>query len=159
MTRFGGVSILDAGFLPLFNTMRCVWMPFGGDATRLQKTADVLAEPRLRSDLLVCMRGFRTDRANLNCGRCYKCARVLLHAEADGRLDDVAGTFDLEGARRGRRHSLLRLIRHSLGPWQNGNDTDLLKYLHQKSFPFPTWMRPAVALSLLVHGTRHSLGA
>jgi hypothetical protein len=117
----------------------------------------VLAEERLRGDLLVCVRGYRTDRANLNCGRCYKCARVLLHAEADGRLDAVAGTFDLDGARKGRTHSLLRLLRHSLGPWQNVNDTDLLKYLQERGFPFPLWMRPAVALALLVHGTRHPL--
>jgi hypothetical protein len=157
MTRFDGIATLEPQVLPLFNTTRLVWMPFGGDTTRLRKTAEVLAEPRLRSDLLVCVRGYRTDRANLNCGRCYKCARVLLHAEADGTLDAVADTFDLPGARRGRTHSLLRLIRHSLGPLRNENDTDLLKYVHEKGYPFPVWMRPAVALSLLVHGTRHSL--
>lgn len=157
MTRFDGIATLEPQVLPLFNTTRAVWMPFGGDVTRLQKTADVLAEERVRGDLLVCVRGYRTDRANLNCGRCYKCARVLLHAEADGRLDAVAGTFDLPGGRKGRIHSLLRLVRHSLGPWQNVNDTDLLKYLHERRFPFPLWMQPAVALALLVHGTRHSL--
>lgn len=157
MTRFEGIATLEPQVLPLFNTTRAAWMPFGGDTSRLRKSAQVLAEERLRGDLLVCIRGYRTDRTNLNCGRCYKCARVLLHAEADGLLDAVAGTFDLAGARRGRTHSLLRLIRHALGPWQNENDTDLLKYLHEKQFPFPAWMRPAVALALVVHGTRHSL--
>lgn len=157
MNESGGISILDGLLLPLFNTTRTVWFPYGGDATRLRKTAEVLADGRLRSDLLVCVRGFRRDRANLNCGRCYKCARVLLHAEADGQLEAVTPTFDMAGFRRGRTHSLLRLLRRSLGPWQNENDTDLLKYLHERRYPFPTWMRPAVALALLVHGTRHSL--
>lgn len=157
MTRVDGVATLEPQLLPLFNTTRAVWLPFGGDVTRLQKTADVLAEPRLRGQLLVCIRGFEADRANLNCGRCYKCARVLLHAEADGVLEDVAGTFDMCGARRGRRHSLLRLVHRSLGFWRNSNETDLLKYLQERRFPFPAWLRPAVAASLLLHGTRHSL--
>jgi hypothetical protein len=157
MTRFDGIATLEPQLLPLFNTTRAVWMQFGADATRLRKTADVLAEDVLCGDLLVCIRGFQADRANLNCGRCYKCCRVLLHAEADGRLDAVAGTFDLEGARRGRTHALLRLVHRSLGPWRNGNETDLLKYMHERRFPFPLWIRPAVALALAVHGTRHSL--
>ena len=157
MTRFDGIATLEPQLLPLFNTTRAVWLQFGGDVTRLQKTADVLAEPALRRDLLVCVRGQRGARAGLNCGRCYKCARVLLHAEADGLLDEVSGPFDLDGARQGRSHSLLRLVRRSLGPWQNENETDLLQYLHERRFPFPPWIRPAVALALLVHGTRHSL--
>lgn len=157
MTRFDGIATLEPQLLPLFNTTRAVWMQFGADATRLRKTADVLAEDLLCSDLLVCIRGFQADRGNLNCGRCYKCCRVLLHAEADGRLDAVSRTFDLEGARRGRTHALLRLVHRSLGPWRNGNETDLLKYLHERRFPFPLWIRPAVALALAVHGTRHSL--
>ncbi len=157
MTRFDGIATLEPQVLPLFNTTRTVWMPFGGDTTRLQKTADVLADERLRRDLLVCIRGLRRNRANLNCGRCYKCTRVLLHAEADGRLDEVAGTFDMHGFRRGRAHALLRLLRRSLGPWQNENEIDLLQYLHERRYPFPAWMRPGVALALLVHGDRHSL--
>lgn len=159
MNDLGGISILDAILLPLFNTTSTAWLPFGGDATRLRKTTEVLGDERLRGDLLVCVRGYRTDRRNLNCGRCYKCARVLLQAEADGCLDEVAATFDLEAARRGRTHSLLRLVRRSLGPWQNANDTDLLAYLHDRGFPFPAWLRPAVALALFVQGTRHSLRA
>ncbi|MFM7245140.1 MAG: hypothetical protein ACKO40_13335 [Planctomycetaceae bacterium] len=157
MTRFDGIATLEPQLLPLFNTTKAVWMQFGADVSRLQKTADVLAEEWLRGDLLVCIRGFQPDRANLNCGRCYKCCRVLLHAEADGILDQVAGTFDLEGARRGRTHALVRLVHRSLGPWRNGNETDLLKYLHERRFPFPAWIRPAVALAIAVHGTRHSL--
>ena len=158
MTRFDGIATLEPQVLPLFNTTRAVWMPFGGDTTRLQKTADVLAEERLRRDLLVCIRGLRRDRANLNCGRCYKCTRVILHADADGRLDDVAGTFDMAGFRQGRVHALLRLLRRSLGPYRNENEIDLLRYLHERRYPFPAWMRPGVALALLVHGRRHSLG-
>jgi hypothetical protein len=157
MDRIGGISILDSLLLPLFNTTRTVWLPFGGDATRLRKTAEVLAEERLYGDLLVCMRGFRRDRRNLNCGRCYKCARVLLQAEADGRLAAVAGTFDMEGFRRGRTHSLVRLLRWSLGPTRNVNEIDLLQYLHERRYGFPAWMRPGVALALALHGTRHSL--
>lgn len=157
MSRMCGISMLDAVLLPMFNTTRTVWLPFGGDATRLRKTTEVLDDARLRGDLLVCMRGFRRDRANLNCGRCYKCARVLLQAEADGRLDAVAATFDMDGFRRGKTHSLLRLLRWSLGPRRNVNEIDLLRYLHERRYPFPAWMRPGVGLALVLHGTRHSL--
>ena len=157
MNDIGGISILDATLLPMFNTTGTVWLPFGGDVTRLQKTAEVLGDDRLRGDLLVCIRGFRRDRKNLNCGRCYKCARVLLHAEADGCLDAVAGTFDMDAFRSGKAHAILRLLRCSLGPDRNANEIDLLRFLHERRYPFPAWARPGVALSLLVHGTRHSL--
>jgi hypothetical protein len=106
MSRFDGIATLEPQLLPLFNTTRVSWYAFGGDTTRLQKTAAVIADERLCGDLNVCIRGDRRERAALNCGRCYKCARVLFHAEADGRLDAVSGTFDLDGFRRGRTHSL-----------------------------------------------------
>jgi hypothetical protein len=157
MARFQGISSLDPQLLPLFDTTRTLWMPFGNATTRLEKTAEVLAEDRLRRNLIVCIRRLTQDREGLNCGRCYKCARVLLHAEADGTLDAVSGTFDMEEARRGRTHSLMRLVRRCLGPVQNENEIDLLKYLHEKRFPFPLWMQPAIALALLVHGTKHTL--
>jgi len=157
MTRLEGISKLEPQLLPLFNTTRAVWTLFGADTTRLQKTADVLAEDRLRKDLLVCIRQLVPSRKNFNCGRCYKCARVLLHAEADGVLGEVSGTFDMAEARRGRLHSMLRLVRRSLGFVRNENDTDLLKYLHEKQFSFPVWMRPFVSLALLLHGTEHTL--
>lgn len=157
MDDIGGVSILDASLLPLFNTSRAAWVPFGGDTTRLRKTADVLADDRLRGDLLVCVRGLRRDRANLNCGRCYKCARVLLHAEADGRLEEVAPTFEMDAFRRGKAHAILRLLRRSLGLERNENDIDLLRYLRARGYPFPAWARPGVAVALLLHGSRHSL--
>lgn len=156
MDDIGGVSILDASLLPLFNTTRAAWIPFGGDTTRLRKTADVLADGRLRGDLLVCVRGLRRNRVNLNCGRCYKCARVLLHAEVDGCLDEVASTFEMAAFRRGKAHAILRLLRRSLGFERNENDIDLLRYLHARRYPFPAWARPGVALALL-QGTRHSL--
>ncbi len=159
MTRFRGIASLDGQLLPLFNTTRAVWMPFGGDTTRLKKTAEVLAEGQLRSDLLVCVRALIAHRKALNCGRCFKCASVLLHAEADGIVDAVSSTFDLEEAHKGRMHSLVRLLYRSLGLVQNKNEADLLKYLHERAFPFPAWMRPAVALVLFVHGTRHTLRA
>jgi hypothetical protein len=108
-----------------------------------------MADERLRHDLLVCVRGFRRDRAAINCGRCFKCARVLLHAEADGRLDAVAGTFDMAGFRAGYAHSLL--------PWTSENDVDLLQSMHERHYPFPAWARPGVAAVLIRHGRRHSL--
>jgi hypothetical protein len=156
MSRMGGASILDATLLPLLNTTGTAWLPFGGDATRLRKTTEVIFDDRLCGDLLVCIRGFRRDWAALNCGRCYKCARVLLQAEADGRFDAVAGTFDVEGYRRGRSHSILRLLRRSLGVGRNVNEIDLLKHLHARRYPFPAWARPGVALAMMLHGTKPS---
>ena len=156
-TRFEGMATLEPQLLPLFNTDRVSWHAFGGDTTRLRKTAEVLADERLRSTLLVCMRGFRRDRAALNCGRCYKCSRVLLHAEAIGALDAVADTFDMAAYRRGRNHSVMRLLRFSLGPTRNPVEIDLLKFLAANGFDFPPWSRPAVAAALLLHARRHSL--
>lgn len=155
-TRFAGIATLEPQLLPLFNTDHVSWHAFSGDTTRLRKTAEVLADERLRSLLLVCMRGFRRDRAALNCGRCYKCARLLLHAEAIGALDAVADTFDMAAYRRGRNHSVMRLLRFSLGPTRNAADIDLLRFLAVNGFDFPRWSRPAVAAALLLHGRRHS---
>lgn len=159
MSRFEGIASLEPQLLPLFNTTRTAWLPFGSDTTRLRKTAEVVADDRLCHDLLVCVRGFRRDRAALNCGRCFKCARVLFHAEADGRLDAVADTFDMAGFRAGRTHSLLRLLRLSLLPWTNENDVDLLQYMHDRGYRFPAWARPGVVAALARHGRRHSLSA
>lgn len=158
-TRFAGIATLEPQLLPLFNTDHVSWHAFGGDTTRLRKTAEVLADERLRSLPLVCMRGFRRDRAALNCGRCYKCSRVLLHAEAIGVLDAVADTFDMAAFRRGRTHSVMRLLRFSLGPTRNPVEIDLLKFLAANGFEFPRWSRPGVAAALLLHGRRHSLDA
>ncbi|MFM8735573.1 MAG: hypothetical protein ACKOC8_10305 [Pirellulales bacterium] len=157
MSRFEGIATLEPQLLPLFSTTRTTWLPFGGDTSRLRKTAEVIGDDRLCGDLLVCVRGFRRDRAALNCGCCFKCARVLFHAEADGRLDAVAGTFDMAAFEAGRTHSLLRLLRLSLLPWTNENDVDLLQYMHDRDYPFPAWARPGVALTLMRHGRRHSL--
>lgn len=156
MSEMGGASILDATLLPLFNTTSTVWLPFGGDTTRLRKTTDVIFDDRLCGELLVCVRGFRRDRAALNCGRCYKCARVLLQAEADGRFDTVASMFDVAGYRRGKSHSILRLLRWSLGTSRNVNEVDLVKHLYARRYPFPDWAWPGVALTLLLHGTTPS---
>lgn len=158
-SRFDGISALEPQLLPLFNTERVSWDLFGGHITRLRKTAEVLADERLHGDLLVCIRGFRRDRAGLNCGRCYKCGRVLLHAEAIGALDVVAGTFDMRAYRAGRNHSIMRLLRFALGPTRNPNEIELLAFLADKGFDFPLWSRPLVAAALLLHGRRHALSA
>jgi len=155
--RSNGLSTIDPALLPLFNTTRAVWLPFGGDATRLRKSAEVIHDDRLCDHVLVCIRGFRRDRRNLNCGQCYKCSRFLLHAEADGRLDAIGTTFDLDAYRRGRSYAIFRSLRWALGPDRNENDIDLLQYLHARQFPFPPWARPAVALVRALHGRRHSL--
>jgi len=159
LDRSNGLSTIDPSLLPLFNTTRAMWLPFGGDVTRLRKSAEVIHDDRLCPHVLVCVRGFRRDRGNLNCGQCFKCARFLLHAEADGRLDAVGGTFDLDAYRRGRSYAIMRSLRWALGPEKNENDVDLLQYLHARRFSFPTWARPAVALVLAIHGRRHSLDA
>lgn len=158
-TRFSGISTLDPQLLPLFDTHRALWRSFGGSATRLAKTAEVIADERLCSDLLVCIRGFRTDREAINCGRCYKCARLLLQAEASGRLDAVAGSFDMPAFLQGRNHSILRLLWLAFGPRRTANEIDLLKLLDERGLPFPSWAKPAVAFARATRGTRHSLHA
>lgn len=157
LSRFTGISTLEPQLLPMFNTTRVSWLPFGGAATRLQKTAEVIWDDRLCGDLLVCIRGFRTDRAAVNCGRCYKCARLLLQAEASGRLDAVARSFDMPAYHDGRSHSVFRVLRFTLGPRRNETDIDLLKFLDSRGFAFPGWARPWVTLARLMHGRRHSL--
>lgn len=143
-SRFSGISALDPQLLPLFDTPRITWRSFGGGATRLAKTAEVIADERLCGDLCVCIRGFRRDRAAVNCGRCYKCARLLLQAEATGRLDAVAGTVDMEAWRAGRGHAVTRLLWLALGPRRTKNEIDLLAFLDARGFAFPAWARPWV---------------
>lgn len=157
VSRFLGIATLEPQLLPLFNTTQVSWLPFGGSTTRLQKTAEVIGDDRLCGDLLVCIRGFRTDRRAVNCGRCFKCARLLLQAEASGRLDAVAASFDMDAFRAGRSYSILRLLRLALGPARNGADIDLVGFLDDRGFRFPAWARPGVALVRLARGGRHSL--
>jgi len=156
-TRFSGIAALDSQILPLFDTPGVRWRSFGGAATRLQKTREVIADDRLCGDLLVCMRGFRNDRRALNCGRCYKCARLLLHAEAVGRLDAVSPTVDMDAWRAGRSYAIGRLLWLAIGPRRTANESDLVAFLHASGFSFPWWARPAVAAARLVHGRAHSL--
>lgn len=40
MSRFNGIATLEPQLLPLFNTTRVSWFAFGGDTTRLRKTAE-----------------------------------------------------------------------------------------------------------------------
>ncbi len=157
--HFDGISVLDSQLLPWFDSARVTWFPFGGATTRLQKTAEVLADERLCHDLLVCIRGFRKDRKAVNCGQCFKCGRLLLHAEAVGRLSAVAATFDMEAFERGRGHCIRRLLWLALGPIRNPVDAELLVFLHDRGFPFPAWARPGVAAVVLLYGRSHSLEA
>jgi len=156
-SRFSGISTLDPQLLPLFDTPQVRWRSFGGAATRLRKTAEVIADDRLCGDLLVCIRGFRTDRKAVNCGRCYKCARLLLHAEAVGRLDAVSPTIDMDAWRSGRNHAIGRLLWLAIGPRRTANEADLVAFLDSRGFPFPWWARPAVTAARLVRGRPHSL--
>ncbi|MFM7108306.1 MAG: hypothetical protein ACKOZU_06850 [Planctomycetaceae bacterium] len=153
-SRFSGISTIEAQLLPLFDTPRVAWRSFGGAATRLAKTADVIADDRLCGDLCVCIRGSRRDRAALNCGRCYKCARLLLQAEASGRLDAVAGTFDMAAWRAGRGHAVTRVLWLALGPQRTANEADLLAFLDDRGFPFPWWARPWVGIGRAVATAR-----
>jgi hypothetical protein len=159
ISRLTGIGTLEPQLLPLFNTPRVSWLAFGGAATRLQKTAEVLADDSLCHQLLVCIRGSRTDRRAINCGRCYKCSRLLLQAEASGRLDAVAAAFDMAAFRAGRSHAIGRLLRFALGPARSRVDADLIAFLVERRFPFPWWARPGVGLVLLASGNQHSLAA
>jgi hypothetical protein len=157
--HFDGISALEPQLLPWFNTTRVTWFPFGGATTRLVKTAEVIADDRLCGDLLVCIRGFRQDRKAINCGQCFKCGRLLLHAEAVGRLDAVAGRFDMAAFERGKPHSIRRLLWLALGPVRNPVDAELLRFMHDQGYSFPPWARPGVAAVRLLYGPAHSLSA
>jgi hypothetical protein len=155
--RLSGIASIEPILLPYFNTPRVSWHLFGGATTRLQKTAEVISDEATCRDVLVCIRGSRRDRRALNCGRCYKCARLLLQAEVTGRLDVVSGLFDMDEFRAGRNHAIGRLLRFALGPSRNPVDADLIVFLVQQKFAFPWWARPWVELVLLSYGRQHSL--
>jgi len=46
--RSNGLSTIDPTLLPLFNTTRAVWLPFGGDATRLRRPSASIAHRSTR---------------------------------------------------------------------------------------------------------------
>lgn len=151
-TRFSGISTLEPQLLPLFNTARVQWTAFGGSATRLRKTFEVLNDDRLCDGIQVCVRGDGKSRNALNCGRCHKCARLLMQAEVMGRLERVAPTFDLDAYWAGRNYSIFRMLRLALKWRASRNDVNLLKYLAGHAFKFPAWARPLVGVALLRHG-------
>lgn len=157
VTRFSGISTLEPQLMPLFNTDRVAWTAFGGGNTRLSKIQQVLADDRLRDGLQVCVRGFLKTRKALNCGRCHKCARLLMQAEAVGMLDAVAPTFDMDAYRAGRNYSISRTLRLALKWHPAPNDVQLLRFLAAQNFHFPPWAIPLVQAGLLRHGRQPAL--
>ena len=144
--RFSGMGTIDPVLLPQFDTAATGWMPFGAHATRLQKTARVMSTELARRYLTVCIREPGAAGGPLNCGRCYKCARALAYADAQGMLDDFAGIFDTGAFRRHRDHALFRFLRHSLGDRRTEDDLEMLAWLDRKAYPMPWWMRPFLPL-------------
>lgn len=71
----------------------------GNDVRRIDKTASLVDEPLAWRFLDVCVdQGYQATSAAdrpTNCGRCNKCARVILTLEHLGALDRFAGCFDL----------------------------------------------------------------
>ncbi len=140
--RNSGIAPLDPSLLPLLNTGAASYLTHGMHIERLGKTAAVMRTQTARKYLTVCTHGFRDGRKTMNCGRCYKCARILHFAEAHGMLGDFRTTFDLENFERHKQRSLFRLFRHSFLDRRSRDDQDLLAYLVAHGYPMPAWLRP-----------------
>ncbi len=140
--RNSGIAPLDPSLLPLLNTGAASYLSHGMHIERLGKTAAVVPTRLAQRYLTVCTHGFEDGRNKMNCGRCYKCARILCFAEAHGMLDAFSTTFDLENFNRHKGRSIFRLFRHSFLDRRSRDDQDLLAYLVAHGYPMPAWLRP-----------------
>lgn len=144
--RLSGMSTLDPTLLPLFDTPATKWLSYGSHATRLEKTGHVMSLELARRYLTVCIRDPRAGDGRLNCGRCYKCARALAYADAEGILDQFGAVFDIEAYRKHRDHALFRFLRHSIGDRRSDTDLEMLAWLDRRRTPMPWWMEPFLPL-------------
>lgn len=139
--RASGIGPMDPALLPLLNTSAHSYLSHGMHIERLGKTDQVMRGPHARRHLTVCTHGFEDGRTRMNCGRCYKCSRALLFADANGMLDEFSETFDLTAFRANRAHGLRRILRHTALNRKTREDQDMLAYLFERDYPMPAWFQ------------------
>ncbi|MFP1646642.1 hypothetical protein [Pontitalea aquivivens] len=139
--RAAGIGPMDPALLPLLNTSAHSYLSHGMHIDRLGKTDQVMRGPYARAHLTVCTHGFEDGRTKMNCGQCYKCARALFFADANGMLEDFSQTFDLTAFQANRAHGLRRILRHTVVNRKTREDQDMLAYLFEQDYPMPGWFR------------------
>lgn len=139
--RATGIGPMDPTLLPLLNTSAHSYISHGLHIERLGKTDQVMNGRHARDYLTVCTHGFEDGRSVLNCGRCYKCSRILFFADANGMLDEFSQTFDLAAFRSHRAHGLRRILRHTALNRKTREDRDMLAYLFERKYPMPAWFQ------------------
>jgi hypothetical protein len=76
---------------PLFSTERTEILHYG-NASRMQKVARVARSPDALRTLRVCR--FNRAERDINCGRCEKCIRTMIHLHLVGALDRARDVFE-----------------------------------------------------------------
>jgi hypothetical protein len=114
LTRHRSFDRVGRDLLPLFDTGRNRFMDFGDDTIRTEKVWNVLNNAELASVLNVCARPDHDNSDFLNCGRCFKCFPVLLHAEYFGKLKKIESVFDLDAYQSNKSRCYLNLFRRGM---------------------------------------------
>lgn len=139
--RFAGISAVEFFLLRSLSTRIHDLRTAGAEWSRFDKIETLFDDPVALRFLTVCTRE-TPSQGKLNCGRCTKCAPVLVQAEAFGVLDRLADSFDLDAYRTSRATAWFRLLRHSIGDRQRDGDRVVLDTLLQRHLPAPWWVRP-----------------
>lgn len=126
----------DPILLPLLSTDSFKMLSSNASKSRLEKTLDYLNAPLHLDEFDICT---SSDPGTFqNCGRCGKCGRFLLVAEARGELDTYGHIFDLDAFQSARWENVKRLVKWSFHRNFNPNDLDHLRYLKNRKAYLPT---------------------
>jgi hypothetical protein len=139
-SRFAGISAVEFNLLRSLSTRTSDFRAAGAEWSRFEKFEALFDDPVALRFLTVCTRE-TPKQGKLNCGRCTKCAPVLVQAEAFGILDRLADSFDLDAYRASRATAWFRLLRHSIGDRRRDSDRVVLDALLQRNLPVPWWVR------------------
>lgn len=135
----------DPILLPALSTRDFALISSNSAMSRLDKTLAYMATPIHLEHLDICTES--DPGAFQNCGRCGKCGRFLLIAEAEGTIGTYAEIFDIARFRASRWKNVRQLTKLAHHRKYNPNDRDHLVYLRDKGADLPLSARAAGRLS------------
>lgn len=125
----------DPIILPGLSTRTFEMISSGAGLSRLEKTLRYMDSPICLESLDICTSP-GSGRFQ-NCGRCGKCGRFLILAEARGELETYASVFDLERYRSRRWRIVARMTQWGYQKKYNSNDRDHLHHVESLGLSLP----------------------
>jgi len=141
------IDSLNTILLPALQTGNNSFYLFGGECNRTDKSMYILADDSLNDSLNVCCRLQKKNHDFLNCGTCLKCCRCIMLAEAMGKVDRLAKTFDLVAFRGRRNRCMMNVLYRTFRPGGGTSNRVLVRYLVDNGYSFPAALRPVLKMA------------